>query len=57
MVNSEDGNLYRWNLASNTLSEMVTLTTGYDEAYTPTAIGVDGTVYAIQDGILFAVGN
>jgi hypothetical protein len=57
MVNSEDGNLYRWNLAANTLSQMQTLTTGYDEAYTPTAIGVDGTVYAIQDGILFAVGN
>ncbi len=57
MVNSEDGNLYRWNLASNTLSQTVTLTTGYDEAYTPTVIGVDGTVYAIQDGILFAVGN
>ena len=57
MVNSVDGNLYRWNLASNTLSQTVTLTTGYDEAYTPTVIGVDGTVYAIQDGILFAVGN
>jgi hypothetical protein len=57
MVNSEDGNLYRWNLAANTLSESVMLTTGYDEAYTPTVIGVDGTVYAIQDAILFAVGN
>jgi hypothetical protein len=57
MANSEDGNLYRWNLGSNTLSELVTLTTGYDEAYTPSLIGVDGTVYAIQDGILFAVGN
>ncbi len=57
MANSEDGYLYRWNLAANTLSESVRLTTGYGEAYTPTVIGVDGTVYAIQDAILFAVGN
>ena len=57
MANSEDGNLYRWSLSTNTLSQMVTLTTGLDEAYTPTFIGVDGTVYAIQNAILFAVGN
>jgi hypothetical protein len=57
MANSEDGNLYRWSLSTNTLSQMVTLTTGLDEAYTPTSIGVDGTVYAIQNAILFAVGN
>jgi len=57
LVNSEDGNLYRWNLAANTLSEFVTLTTGIVEAYTPTVIRVDGTVYAINNAILFAVGN
>jgi hypothetical protein len=39
------------------LSESVTLTSGIGEAYTPTAIGVDGTVYAINDAILFAVGQ
>jgi hypothetical protein len=33
------------------------LTTGVSEAYTPTAIGVDGTVYAINNAILFAVGQ
>jgi hypothetical protein len=57
MVNSEDGKLYRWDLTSNQLSESVTLTGGLGEAYTPTMIGVDGTVYAINRGVLFAVGD
>jgi hypothetical protein len=35
----------------------VTLTSGVGEAYTPTAIGADGTVYAINNSILFAVGQ
>jgi hypothetical protein len=55
LVNSEDGNLYRWDLASNTLSQTVNLDVGVGEAYTPTLIGPDGTVYSINDGILFAV--
>jgi hypothetical protein len=57
LVNNEDGKLYRWDLTSNTLSETVTLTTGIGEAYTPTLIGVDGTVYAVNNAILFAVGR
>lgn len=57
MANSEDGNLYRWDLTTNTLSQSVALTAGIGEAYTPTVIGVDGTVYAINDAVLFAVGN
>ena len=57
LANNEDGNLYRWDLTSNTLTEAVTLTAGQDEAYTPTVIGVDGTVYAINGGIIFAVGR
>jgi hypothetical protein len=56
LANSEDGNLYRWNLATNTLSEKITLTGGVGEAYTPTLIGADGTVYAINDATLYAVG-
>ena len=36
LANSEDGRLYRWDLATNTLSEAVTLTAGVGEAYTPT---------------------
>jgi hypothetical protein len=56
LANSEDGKLYRWDLATNTFSEVFTLTPGLGEAYTPTLIGADGTVYAINDATLFAVG-
>ena len=57
LANSEDGKLYRWDLSSNTLSQSLVLTPGLGEAYTPTTIGVDGTVYAINNGTLFAVGK
>ena len=57
IVNSEDGNLYRWDLTTNTLSEVIKLSCGIGEAYTPTVIGTDGTVYAINDAVLNAVGN
>jgi len=56
LANNEDGNLYRWDLTSNTLIQAVTLTSGIGEAYTPTLIGVDGIVYAINDAMLYAVG-
>ncbi|HUD48172.1 MAG TPA: hypothetical protein VMR33_15175 [Candidatus Baltobacteraceae bacterium] len=58
LANNEDGNLYRWDLTRNQLTESVALTTTQSgEAYTPTVIGVDGTVYAINHGYLFAVGQ
>jgi hypothetical protein len=57
LVNSEDGKLYRWDLTSNTFSQRIALTSGIGEAYTPTMIGSDGTAYAINDAILFAVGH
>ena len=57
LVNNEDGKLYRWDLTSNTLIQPVTLTAGIGEAYTPTLIGVDGIVYAINNATLFAVGK
>ena len=56
MVNNEDGILYRWDFATNTLNQAVVLTGGVGEPYTPTCIGPDGTVYAINNSILFAVG-
>jgi hypothetical protein len=56
LANSEDGKLYRWDLTTNTFSQVITLTSGIGEAYTPTMIGADGTVYAINNATLFAVG-
>ena len=57
LCNSEDGNLYRWDLRTDTLSESMTLGPALGQAYTPTAIGPDGTVYSINDAKLFAVGR
>lgn len=57
MVNSEDGKLYRWDLNGNRFKQVITLSSGIGEAYTPTVIGPDGTTYAINDAVLFAVGK
>lgn len=57
MVNSEDGYLYRWDLSSNSFTQKIKLSSGIGEAYTPTEIGPDGTIYAINDAILDAVGQ
>jgi hypothetical protein len=57
LANSEDGVLYRWDLRTpTTFSQSVRLTAGIGEAYTPTAIGADGRVYAINNSTLFSVG-
>jgi hypothetical protein len=57
LVNNEDGVLYRWDFTDNTLSANLVLTVGIGEAYTPTVVGPDGTVYAINNAILFATGE
>jgi hypothetical protein len=57
LINNEDGFLYRWDFTTNTLAANVQLSAGLFEAYTPTIVGPDGTVYAISNGILFAVGG
>jgi hypothetical protein len=54
---SEDGNIYRWYLGNDSLSETINLGTGIGEAYVPTIIGPDGTVFTINNAKLFAVGN
>lgn len=54
---SEDGRSYRWNLVTNTLDQAVVLTPGILEPYVPTVIGPDGTVYTLNGGTLFALGN
>lgn len=57
IVHSEDGKVYRWDFHTNSLIEPLTLTAGIGEAYTPSVIGVDGTVYVIANAILFAIGE
>ena len=55
LVNSEDGYLYRWDLRSNSFTQRIQLTGGIGEAYTPTAIGADGAVYAVNTAVLFSI--
>lgn len=56
LANNEDGKLYRWDLWTNTFSEVIELQAfGAREAYTPTMLGPDGTTYAINRAVLFAV--
>ena len=57
LANNEDGKLYRFDLTTGVLSEEIAITAGLGQAYTPTILGPDGTVYAINDAKLFAVGN
>lgn len=57
LINNEDGYLYRWDLATNQLSERIRFNNGLGQSYTPTAVGADGTVYAINNAVLFAVGR
>jgi hypothetical protein len=57
IANSEDGYIYRWDLTLNKLTKRIKLSSGIGEAYTPTLIGSDGTVYGINDAILDAIGQ
>ncbi len=55
LVNSEDGWLYRWSLLDNSFSQRIQLTSAIAESYTPTAIGADGAVYAVNNAVLFSI--
>ncbi len=55
LANNEDGRMYRWDLATNTLSQGVQLNAGLGQAYTPTLVGADGGVYAISNATLYAI--
>ena len=55
--NNEDGRAYRWNLTTNSLDQVVTLNAGLGQPYVPTVIGPDGTVFTLNGGTLFALGN
>ena len=52
VINSEDGHVYRWSFVTNTLSPGLQLAPPTGEAYTPTLIGADGAVYAINNAKL-----
>ncbi|HTZ69341.1 MAG TPA: hypothetical protein VMB71_01710 [Acetobacteraceae bacterium] len=54
---SEDGNLYRWDLARNKLTQHQSLTAPTDQGYTPNLVGPNGTVYAVNNATLFAIGK
>ena len=53
----EDGRIYRWDLAANSLAEAFTLGPGLSQPYVPTAIGPDGGIYALNGGKFFALGG
>jgi hypothetical protein len=57
LMNNEDGVLYRWHLPTNSLSQSIRLNNGYAQSYTPTAIGADGRVYAVNNARLFSIGR
>ena len=57
IANSEDGWVYRWDMTTGTLTDKLQITAGVGEAYTPTVIGSDGTVYAINNGRIWAIGK
>jgi hypothetical protein len=46
---SEDGHFYRWDLSNNTLSQSLLLNAPTPEAYTPSIVGPDGTIYSINN--------
>lgn len=57
LINSEDGRLYRWDLAAGAFTQNIVLNSGVAQSYTPTLIGPDGRVYAVNNAMLFSVGR
>ena len=57
LCNSEDGNFYRWDFATNTLTEVINITVGFGAPYTPSAIAPDGRIFVINGGSIFSIGG
>jgi len=57
ILNCEDGFVYKWNLATGDLADSIQITDGLGQAYTSTAIGPKGQVFAIGNAKLFAIGK
>ena len=53
----EDGRIYRWDLAANSLAEAFTTGPGVGQPYVPTVIGPDGAIYTLNGGKFFALGG
>src|SRR5262249_2142285 len=47
LANSEDGKLYRWDLTTNTFTQVITLTAGIGEADTPTPLPKHCTTFPL----------
>jgi hypothetical protein len=56
-INSEDGTLYRWHLPTDRFTQRITMNSGVAESYTPTVIGPDGRIYAVNNAILHSIGQ
>ena len=54
---SEDGHIYSWNLATNSLSQGVQLNEGIGQPYVPTVVGPNGVIYTLNGGTFFALGG
>src|SRR5580704_15915230 len=52
---SSDGNLYRWNVSTNSLSQFLNLGTAGGQQNVPTVIGPDGSTYTISGSTLTSV--
>ena len=52
---SSDGNLYRWNLSNNSLSQFLNLGAAGGQQNVPTVIGPDGSIYTISGSTLASV--
>jgi hypothetical protein len=56
-INSEDGRAYKWDFTTNTLSQSVVMNSGLGQAYTATAMGPDGVIYAVNNAQIHAIGS
>jgi large repetitive protein len=52
---SSDGNLYRWNVSTNSISQFLNLGAAGSQQNVPTVIGPDGSAYTISGSTLVSV--
>lgn len=55
IVNSEDGNTYRWDFTTNAITDTVDLEPPTGEAYTPTLASNDGIAICVNNATVFAL--